>query len=134
MLKLHLFSSQTNLPPIYICVSLWQATFQAQFEDFHAWTVYASEQEFCITLRSLILVWWYRVEYDAYRTDLEALQSMPRDSSSGQKVEDAQKRYQAHKDKFDKLRADVMVKMQFLDENRVSIGKNMTVMTLIQTC
>lgn len=52
---------------------------------------------------------------------------MPRDSSSGQKVEDAQKRYQAHKDKFDKLRADVMVKMQFLDENRVSIGKNMTV-------
>lgn len=63
------------------------------------------------------------MEYDAYRTDLEALQSMPRDASSGQKVEDAQKRFQVHKDKFDKLRADVMVKMKFLDENRVSIGK-----------
>lgn len=48
---------------------------------------------------------------------------MPRDASSGQKVEDAQKRFQVHKDKFDKLRADVMVKMKFLDENRVSIGK-----------
>lgn len=62
-----------------------------------------------------------RVEYDAYRTDLEALQSMPRDASSGQKVEDAQKRFQVHKDKFDKLRADVMVKMKFLDENRVKV-------------
>jgi len=61
------------------------------------------------------------VEYDAYRSDLEALQAAPRvgDATAAQKLEDAQQRYQAHKEKFEKLRSDVSIKMKFLDENRV---------------
>lgn len=34
--------------------------------------------------------------------------------------EEAQKSFTKHKDTYEKLRADVAVKMQFLDENRVS--------------
>ena len=62
-----------------------------------------------------------RVEYDAYRSDLEAMQAAPRvgDSTAAQKLEDAQQRYQSHKEKFEKLRSDVSIKMKFLDENRV---------------
>ena len=64
---------------------------------------------------------FYRVEYDAYRSDLEALQAAPRvgDATAAQKLEDAQQRYQTHKEKFERLRSDVSIKMKFLDENRV---------------
>jgi len=64
----------------------------------------------------------YRVEFDAYRSDLEALQAAPRvgDPTAAQKLEDAQQRYQAHKEKFERLRSDVSIKMKFLDENRVT--------------
>lgn len=34
--------------------------------------------------------------------------------------EDTQRSYTRHKENYEKLRADVAVKMQFLDENRVS--------------
>lgn len=34
-------------------------------------------------------------------------------------TEDVQKQYAQHKDLYEKLRADVAIKMQFLDENRV---------------
>ena len=62
-----------------------------------------------------------RVEYDAYRSDLEALQAAPRigDPAAAQKLDDAQQRYHAHKEKFERLRSDVSIKMKFLDENRV---------------
>lgn len=33
--------------------------------------------------------------------------------------EEAQKSYAKHKESYEKLRADIAVKMQFLDENRV---------------
>jgi hypothetical protein len=64
-----------------------------------------------------------RVEYDAYRTDLELLQSAPRvgDMNAGQKLDEAKQRYQQHKEKFEQLRSDVSVKMRFLDENRVKV-------------
>ena len=62
-----------------------------------------------------------RVEYDAYRSDLEALQAASRvgDAMAAQKLEDAQNRFQSHKEKFERLRSDVSIKMKFLDENRV---------------
>ena len=62
------------------------------------------------------------MEFDAYRSDLEALQAAPRvgDATAAQKLEDAQQRYQAHKEKFERLRSDVSIKMKFLDENRVT--------------
>lgn len=34
--------------------------------------------------------------------------------------DDTQKNYTKHKENYEKLRADVAIKMQFLDENRVS--------------
>jgi len=62
------------------------------------------------------------VEFDAYRSDLEALQAAPRvgDATAAQKLEEAQQRYQTHKEKFERLRSDVSIKMKFLDENRVT--------------
>eukprot|EP00058_Branchiostoma_floridae_P015492 XP_002600980.1 hypothetical protein BRAFLDRAFT_79183 [Branchiostoma floridae] len=49
-----------------------------------------------------------RVEYDAYRTDLEQLVIIPSCC-------------RAHKDKFDRLRGDVAVKLKFLEENKVKV-------------
>nr|CAG4649562.1 EOG090X0AQE [Scapholeberis mucronata]SVE93790.1 EOG090X0AQE [Scapholeberis mucronata] len=60
-----------------------------------------------------------RVEYDAYRSDLEMLLL----SSSGQSsaIADAQRAHDEHKVEFEKLRADVSVKLRFLNENRVKV-------------
>ena len=60
------------------------------------------------------------VEYDAYRCDLDALQNGPRDSNTMQRIDDAQKRFMQHKEKYDRLKGDVSIKLKFLDENRVS--------------
>ena len=60
-----------------------------------------------------------RIEYDAYRTDLELLQTGLRDMSSANKIEDSKRRFNTHKEKFERLRSDVGVKLRFLDENRV---------------
>jgi len=64
-----------------------------------------------------------RIEYDAYRSDLEMLAQMPRTDSNTVRVDDAQQNYQRHKEEFEKLRSDVIVKLKFLDENRVSTNK-----------
>jgi len=61
----------------------------------------------------------HSVEFDAYRLDLEALLKLPRDSSVTQKLGDAEARHKLYKDKYERLRADVAIKMKFLDENRV---------------
>jgi len=66
------------------------------------------------------------VEFDAYRSDLEALQVVQRvgsDPAAVQKLEDAQQRYEAHREKFERLRSDVSIKMKFLDENRVTYDR-----------
>ncbi|XP_070553504.1 arfaptin-2-like isoform X2 [Ptychodera flava] len=62
-----------------------------------------------------------RIEYDAYRTDMEALQLQPRDSATVGKVEEAKRKYNVHKEKFDKLRGDVAIKLRFLEENKVKV-------------
>ncbi|XP_022183627.1 arfaptin-2 [Myzus persicae] len=62
-----------------------------------------------------------RIEYDAYRSDLEMLAQMPRTDSNTVRVGDAQQNYQQHKEEFEKLRSDVIVKLKFLDENRVKV-------------
>ncbi|XP_078682650.1 arfaptin-2-like isoform X14 [Branchiostoma floridae x Branchiostoma belcheri] len=59
-----------------------------------------------------------RVEYDAYRTDLEQLQLGPKDAAVQARMKDADSAFQAHKDKFDRLRGDVAVKLKFLEENK----------------
>jgi len=60
------------------------------------------------------------IEYDAYRTDLEALvQATKSDSNNAARLEEAQASYEGHKQNFEKLRSDVSIKLKFLDENRV---------------
>ncbi|XP_059488589.1 arfaptin-2 isoform X2 [Neocloeon triangulifer] len=59
-----------------------------------------------------------RIEFDAYRADLEALSQAPR---TDPRFEEAQQNYESHKTKFENLRADVAVKLKFLDENRIKV-------------
>lgn len=60
-----------------------------------------------------------RIEYDAYRMDLENLTKPPEPTSPSS--EDAHKNFLKHKEQYEKLRSDVTVKMQFLDENRIKV-------------
>lgn len=61
-----------------------------------------------------------RIEYDAYRSDLEViLQSALSGSSSA--LSEAQQAHDLHKAEFEKLRADLSVKLRFLNENRVKV-------------
>lgn len=63
-----------------------------------------------------------RVEYDAYRTDLEVLtQAAKVDGSNVIRLEEAQANYEQHKQHFEKLRSDVSIKLKFLDENRIKV-------------
>lgn len=61
----------------------------------------------------------YRIEYDAYRTDLEELNLGPRDTNTLPKIEQSQQLFQAHREKYEKMRNDVSVKLRFLEENKV---------------
>ncbi|KAG8453981.1 hypothetical protein GDO86_000561 [Hymenochirus boettgeri] len=65
-----------------------------------------------------------RVEYDAYRTDLEELNMGPRDATTLPKIEQSQQLFQAHKEKYDKMRNDVSIKLKFLEENKVKVLHN----------
>ena len=56
-----------------------------------------------------------RVEYDAYRTDLEAYQA----SGAAPRVDEAKKEFSSQKEKYDKIRQDLQVKLKFLEENKV---------------
>lgn len=60
-----------------------------------------------------------RLEYDAYRADLEELNLGPRDAVTMARIEGAQQQYQAQKDKYERLRNDVTIKLKFLEENKV---------------
>ncbi|KAM3836870.1 arfaptin-2 isoform 2-T2 [Vipera latastei] len=62
-----------------------------------------------------------RLEYDAYRTDLEELNLGPRDASTLCRLDAAQANFHAHRAKYEKLRADVAVKLKFLEENKVKV-------------
>lgn len=62
-----------------------------------------------------------RVEYDAYRTDLESTQAGPRTAATAIKAEEAKQQYNLQKDKFDKLRGDLAIKLRFLEENKVKV-------------
>lgn len=43
----------------------------------------------------------------------------PRDASTLCRLDAAQNQFQSHKDKYEKLRADVAIKLKFLEENKV---------------
>uniref|UniRef100_A0A671L3U3 Arfaptin-2-like n=1 Tax=Sinocyclocheilus anshuiensis TaxID=1608454 RepID=A0A671L3U3_9TELE len=62
-----------------------------------------------------------RLEFDAYRTDLEELSVGPRDAAAMVRIEMAQQQYQIHKDKYERLHSDVSIKLKFLEENKVKV-------------
>ncbi|KAJ4935671.1 hypothetical protein JOQ06_017201 [Pogonophryne albipinna] len=59
-----------------------------------------------------------RLEFDAYRSDMEELSLGPRDAAAMVRIEMAQHDYQIHRDKYERLRSDVTIKLKFLDENK----------------
>lgn len=61
----------------------------------------------------------FRLEFDAYRSDLEELSLGPRDAAGVVRIEMAQHEYQIHRDKYERLRSDVTIKLKFLEENKV---------------
>ncbi|XP_075277682.1 arfaptin-1 isoform X2 [Opisthocomus hoazin] len=69
-----------------------------------------------------------RIEYDAYRTDLEELNLGPRDANTLPKIEQSQQLFQVHKEKYEKMRNDVSIKLKFLEENKVKVLHNQLVL------
>lgn len=59
------------------------------------------------------------MEYDAYRTDLEELNLGPRDENSMPKIQQSEQQFQVHREKYERMRNDVSVKLKFLEENKV---------------
>lgn len=66
---------------------------------------------------------FHRLEFDAYRSDLEELSLGPRDAAAMVRIEMAQHDYQIHRDKYERLRSDVTIKLKFLEENKVCKNK-----------
>lgn len=60
-----------------------------------------------------------RIEFDAHRVDLEQLRSMPRDSNVVARLDAAEKKFDIHREKYERIKADLIVKLKFLDVNRV---------------
>lgn len=60
-----------------------------------------------------------RLEYDAYRLDLEYLKSLPENRSN--EVATLEHDVSIYKERYDNLKKDVQIKIKFLDENRVKV-------------
>ncbi|XP_006796194.1 arfaptin-1 [Neolamprologus brichardi] len=69
-----------------------------------------------------------RVEYDAYRTDLEELNLGPRDANTVPKIEVSQQEFQTHREKYERMRNDVSIKLKFLEENKVKVLHNQLIL------
>ena len=61
----------------------------------------------------------FRMEYDAYRVDLEELNLGPRDAITMPKLELAQKDFQSQREKYQSVRDGLSVKVKLLQENKV---------------
>ncbi|XP_055765115.1 arfaptin-1-like isoform X1 [Salvelinus fontinalis] len=69
-----------------------------------------------------------RVEFDAYRTDLEELNLGLREAATLPKIEHSQQQFQIHREKYEKMRNDVSVKLKFLEENKVKVLHNQLIL------
>ncbi|XP_010793697.1 arfaptin-1 isoform X2 [Notothenia coriiceps] len=69
-----------------------------------------------------------RVEYDAYRTDLEELNLGPRDATTMPRIEFSQQQFQIYREKYERMRNDVSVKLKFLEENKVKVLHNQLIL------
>ena len=59
-----------------------------------------------------------RIEYDAYRSDMEITET----SGVSQRVEEARKEFSSQREKYEKVRQDLQIKMKFLEENKVDLN------------
>ncbi|KAM8741945.1 arfaptin-2b isoform X1 [Acanthopagrus latus] len=73
------------------------------------------------TLMTIKLYENARLEFDAYRSDLEELSLGPRDAVAMARIDAAQQQYQLQKEKYERLRSDVIIKLKFLEENKVKV-------------
>jgi hypothetical protein len=62
---------------------------------------------------------YFRVEFDAYRSDLAYYSSAPQTEVNLSKQRETEEAFDRQKQEFEKLRSDVQIKLKFLDENRV---------------
>ncbi|XP_072240902.1 arfaptin-1 isoform X2 [Leuresthes tenuis] len=69
-----------------------------------------------------------RVEYDAYRTDLEELNLGPRDGNTMPRIEQSQQQFQVYREKYERMRNDLLVKLKFLEENKVKVLHNQLIL------
>lgn len=60
-----------------------------------------------------------RVEYDAYRFDLESIKAMPEDRSN--EIAGLERELAIYKERYENLKKDVLIKVKFLDENRIKV-------------
>ena len=75
---------------------------------------------YVISTRTSNYVWLYfRVEFDAYRSDLEFYSAAPQTEVNLAKQRETEEAFTKQKQEFEKLRSDVQIKLKFLDENRV---------------
>lgn len=65
------------------------------------------------------IVTYDRIEYDAYRGDLEFYANAPKTEVNQVKQRATQEIFERQKLEFERLRSDVQIKLKFLDENRV---------------
>lgn len=79
-----------------------------------------------VTSQMFSPVFGSRLEFDAYRSDLEELSLGPRDALAVARIDAAQQQYQTQKDKYERLRSDVTIKLKFLEENKVSVHGGLT--------
>ena len=81
-------------------------------------------------LHSVRILWFFlhfhnfffRTEYDAYRSDLEYYTSAPKTDVNLAKKNETEDTFNRQKLEFERLRSDVQIKLKFLDENRVSFS------------
>ena len=83
-------------------------------------TIRLFKKDQCSLDVTFISVAFFRVEYDAYRSDLEYYATTPQTEISLQKQRETEEVFARQKQEFEKLRSDVQIKLKFLDENRVS--------------
>lgn len=65
-----------------------------------------------------------RIEYDAYRVDLEELNLGPRDAVTLPRLEQAQRDFQGQRERYQRIRDDLSIKVKLLEENKVKVLHN----------
>ena len=60
-----------------------------------------------------------RVEYDAYRFDLEVMKTTP--GQNANEITNLENDVAVYKERYENLKRDVQIKMKFLDENRITV-------------